>query len=68
MALSKILWNDDVERVSYGFGFRKPKNPLSPFVPEPDDSLRVGIDNGIGCVPYERSVEPIDSGVHGIAS
>src|SRR6185437_13315129 len=68
MALPKVLRDDYVERFSQGFGLGKSKNSLRTFVPKSDDTLRICIDDGIGRLAYERSIEPINVRGHGVTS
>jgi hypothetical protein len=68
MALPEILRNDDIEGFSYGFRFRTTKNSLGTCVPEGNYTLRIRVDNGVGRITHECSIEPLNIRGHGVAS
>src|SRR5258707_8989952 len=68
MTLAKAFRDDDVERLTQGFGVRKTEDPLRSLVPEGDQAFCIGIDDRVGRVAHQGPVEPVDVGFHRVAS
>src|SRR5882672_5744961 len=68
VTLAKAFRDDDVERLTQGFGVGKTEDPLRPLVPEGDQAFRIGIDDRVGRVAHQGPVEPVDVGFHRVTS
>jgi hypothetical protein len=68
MALAKAVGDDDVERLSELLACREAEDPFGSLVAEADDALRISIDDGVRGVVHQRPVEPVDLGLHRLAS
>ena len=57
MALAQTLWDDDVERLAESILLCKSKDSFRTGIPEPDDTISVGVDDGVRDVRDECSTE-----------